>query len=151
MGTLVTLAEWAQRHGLSPSSVRNYWAIREDFPAYKGHRPREGSGRLFEEYDADELDTWLAQWQAEHRPPEYAMPEDPDEFRTLGAIARLLGLDGKTVTQYRTMLDEQAAHRDQGKRRMYRTRDVVEVLNSRPGSGRALDPSRDRRRAVPPK
>ncbi|WP_174188458.1 hypothetical protein [Nocardia barduliensis] len=146
MGTLVTLAEWAKLHDLSPVSVRNHWATREDFPAHKQYRPRVGSGRRHEEYDADELDAWLEQWQTEHRPAEYAMPTDPDEFRTLGAIARLLGVDGKTITQYRTVLDQHADHEDRGKRRMYRTRDVVDVLNRRRGIGRAMDPSKDRRR-----
>ncbi|WP_457846064.1 hypothetical protein [Nocardia gipuzkoensis] len=146
MGTLVTLAEWAQRHGLSPLSVRNHWASREDFPACKQYRPRVGSGRRHEEYDADELDAWWAQWQSQHRPSEYAAPEDPDAFRTLGAIARLLGVDGKTVSQYRALLDERAAYRDHGKRRTYRTGDVVAALNSRRGFGRAIDPSKDRRR-----
>ncbi|MGV9543802.1 hypothetical protein ACWEQA_04080 [Nocardia sp. NPDC004085] len=146
MGTLVTLAEWAQRHGLSPLSVRNHWATREDFPSHKQYRPRVGSGRRHEEYDADELDVWLENWQAEHRPAAYEMPEDPDSYRTLGAIARLLGVDGKTVTQYRTVFDEHTAYQDTGKRRIYRTRDVVNTLNSRLGFGRAMEPTRDRRR-----
>ncbi|MBF6205945.1 hypothetical protein IU483_17870 [Streptomyces gardneri] len=146
MGTLVTLVEWAERHGLSPVSVRNHWATREDFPAHKQYRPRVGSGRRHEEYDPDELDSWLAQWQAEHRPTEYAMPDEPDSYRSLGAIARLLGVDGKTVTQYRRVLDERADYEDRGKRRMYRTRDVVDMLNNRRGFGRALDPNKDRRR-----
>ncbi|MGK8501298.1 hypothetical protein [Nocardia asiatica] len=146
MATLVTLAEWAKRHDLSPVSVRNHWATREDFPAHKQYRPRVGSGRRHEEYDAAELDAWLERWQTEHRPAKYAMPTDPDEYRTLGAIARLLGVDGKTVTQYRTVLDQCADHEDRGKRRMYRTRDVVDVLNRRRGIGRAMDPNKDRRR-----
>ncbi|MFR9767750.1 hypothetical protein [Nocardia sp. SC052] len=150
MGTLVTLAEWAERHDLSPVSVRNHWATRDDFPAHKQYRPRVGSGRRHEEYDADELDAWLDQWQTEHRPAKYAMPTDPDEFRTLGAIARLLGVDGKTITQYRTVLDQHADHEDRGKRRMYRTRDVVDVLNRRRGVGRAMDPSTDGRRRAEP-
>ncbi|MEU7004883.1 hypothetical protein [Nonomuraea sp. NPDC046570] len=67
-------------------------------------------------------------------------------MRTLGAIAKLLGIDGKSVTQYRAVLDQHAAHEERGKRRFYRTGDVVEVLNSRKGPGVALDPARDRRR-----
>ncbi|WP_218126091.1 hypothetical protein [Sinosporangium album] len=54
---------------------------------------------------------------------------------TLGAIARRLGLDGKTVTQYRPQIEERAAWEQRGQRRLYRLADVVEVLNARRGAG----------------
>ncbi|WP_158578648.1 MerR family transcriptional regulator [Spongiactinospora rosea] len=47
-------------------------------------------------------------------------------MRTLGAIARLLGIDGTTLTQYRPKFDSHAEHRGQGARRLYRTGDIVE-------------------------
>ncbi|WP_327141388.1 site-specific integrase [Nocardia sp. NBC_01327] len=34
MARLVTLAEWAKTHGLSLTTVRTKWALREDFPAH---------------------------------------------------------------------------------------------------------------------
>ncbi|WP_198428041.1 hypothetical protein [Nocardia bovistercoris] len=146
MGDMLTLEEWAARHGYGPDTVRNQWSVRDDFPTHKRHRPRVGSGARSEEYDADELDTWLTHWHQHRRPTPHSVPEHPDEYRTLGAIARLLGLDGKTVTQYRALMDEHAEHEDRGQRRYYRTRDVVTALNARPGHGRTTDPDTDRRR-----
>lgn len=148
VGDKITLPEWATRKGLTPESVRNHWTVRDDFPAPVGSRRRDGSGTLFEEYDSAELDAFLGRWEAQHRPRQFVLPPDgdPDEFRTLGAIAKLLGVDGKTVSQYRSAMDERAQFTDHGRRRFYRTADVVAVLNSRRGGGRALDPDQDRRR-----
>ncbi|BCK57389.1 hypothetical protein [Nocardia wallacei] len=145
---LVTLAEWAAERNLSLQTVQNHWATRPDFPAAEQERARTGSGPRAREYDSAAVDAWLARWQDERRPAAYEMPIDPDEYRTLGAIARLLGVDGKTVTQYRAFLDEHASYQDSstGKRRAYRTRDVVDVLNNRQGHGRARDRDADRRR-----
>ncbi len=145
---MVTLDEWATRHGYGHNTVRNFWAIREDFPQHKQYRPRVGSGARSEEYDTDELDAWLARWHEHRRPTRHEMPDQPEEYRTLGAIARLLGVDSKTVSQYRGVMDENADHEDRGQRRFYRTRDVVDVLNTRQGHGRAVDPDTDRRRRM---
>ncbi|MFD6357438.1 hypothetical protein [Nocardia tengchongensis] len=145
----VTLEEWAQRHDLSLSTIRTEWAYQEDFPPHAQYRERPagtGSGGRSREYDLAQLDTWLARWQDEHRPSWHRMPENPEEYRTLGAIARLLGLDGKTVTQYRDLIDQRAEFEDKGARRHYRTRDVVDFLNNRLGYGRSSDPTRDGRR-----
>ncbi|MFB7722319.1 hypothetical protein [Nocardia sp. NPDC056100] len=149
MAQWVTLEEWAQRHDLSLTTVRTEWVYEEGFPPHAQYRERAagtGSGGRHREYDPAQLDAWLARWQSEHRPSRHAMPEDPEEYRTLGAIARLLGLDGKTVTQYRDLIDHRAEFEDKGARRRYRTRDVVDFLNDRPGYGRSSDPARDRRR-----
>ena len=146
MGEMVTLEEWAASHGYSPDTVRNQWSVRDDFPTHKRYRPRIGSGARSEEYDANQLDAWLNAWHDHRRPTRHAMPDQPDEYRTLGAIARLLGLDGKTVSQYRILMDEHTDHEDRGQRRYYRTRDVIDTLNARQGRGRATDPGTDRRR-----
>ncbi|WP_217709104.1 DUF4326 domain-containing protein [Nonomuraea rhodomycinica] len=145
---LVTLGEWAAKVGRAETAVRNHLAAAPGFPAPKGTRPRTGKGTPYEEYDEAELDEFLKAWEAAHAPARYQVPGDPDEMRTLGAIAKLLGVDGKSVTQYRAAIDEHAAHEDRGARRYYRTGDVVEVLNSRKGFGVALDPTRDRRRTA---
>lgn len=41
------------------------------------------------------------------------MPEDPDEYRKLGTIARLLGMDGETVAA-RRICDLLGQLRDRG-------------------------------------
>ncbi|MFJ9371114.1 hypothetical protein ACIRRA_42840 [Nocardia sp. NPDC101769] len=151
MAQLVTLAEWAQRHGLTLTTVRTQWAYLEGFPPPVCHRDRPagtGSGGRSREYDLPQLDDWLAHWQAEGRPNRHVMPENPEEYRTLGAIARLVGVNGKTVTQYRDLIDQRADYEDRGARRHYRTRDVVDFLNQRPGHGRASDPASDGRRGT---
>jgi hypothetical protein len=148
--TTVTLAEWAAKLGRSEKSVRNFWRPLPGFPAPVGRRRAAAAhGPGPEEYDEAELDAWRAQWEAQRErpaPAPYEVPGDPEEYRTLGAIARLLGVDGKTISQYRGRLDERAAHQDRGTRRLYRTGDVIEVLNSRRGVGVAADPAADRRR-----
>ncbi|MBA2897761.1 hypothetical protein [Nonomuraea soli] len=57
-------------------------------------------------------------------------------MRTLGEIAKLLGGDGKRITQYREAIDQRAAHELRGRWRTYRTGDVIAVLNSRTGDRR---------------
>ncbi|MGW5317755.1 hypothetical protein [Nocardia thailandica] len=145
---MVTLEEWAQRHGRNLHAVRAQLVVQPDFPTPKGTRPRTGSGTPWKEYDLGELDGWLARWDATHRPDEVTVPDGTDlsEYRTLGTIAKLIGRDAKTVTQYRALIDEHADHEDRGKRRYYRTSDVLDLLNSRQGHGRTLTPERDRRR-----
>ncbi|WP_280405280.1 hypothetical protein [Nocardia brasiliensis] len=137
MGTLITLKEWAEQRGRSYGSIRNNWTGRDDFPAPKQPRPRIGKGTPAPEYDSDELDDFAQRWEAANRPAPLPMPDGPEEFRTLGAIARLLGVAGKTVTQYREILDEKVEHEDRGARTVYRTREVVDVLNERRGMGMA--------------
>lgn len=139
VGTLITLKEWAALHGRSYGSIRNTWVGHPDFPDPKQPRSRAGlgGGAPALEYDSDELDDFADRWEAANRPPLLPMPDGPDEFRTLGAIARLLGVDGKTVTQYRQTFDEQVDHADRGTRTLYHTRGVVEVLNRRRGMGMA--------------
>ncbi|WP_433717094.1 hypothetical protein ACQP2U_42675 (plasmid) [Nocardia sp. CA-084685] len=147
MGELVTLPEWAEKNQRNAASVRRFWVPRPGFPTPKDAQERVGAGTPFDLFDEDELDAFASRWDAEHRPAPHPMPDDPDSFRTLGAIAKCLGVDGKTVRQYRDLLDERCEHEDRGtNRRTYRTRDVVDVLNSRRGGGVALDPRRDRRR-----
>ncbi|MGX1805164.1 hypothetical protein ACWIGI_05570 [Nocardia sp. NPDC055321] len=152
MAQLVTLGEWAKRRALSLSTIRNAWVPHEDFPAPVRPRARAagtGPGARHQEYDLGELDTWLSGWEAERRPPTHSMPEDPESYRTLGTIAGLLGLNGKTLTQYRDRIDQCADFEDRGARRYYRTREVVEFLNSRAGFGLSADASADRRRRKP--
>ncbi|MBF6302841.1 hypothetical protein IU459_35745 [Nocardia amamiensis] len=137
VGTLITLKEWAEQRGRSYGSIRNNWTGREDFPAPKQPRPRTGKGTPAPEYDSDDLDAFAERWETANRPAPFPMPDGPDEFRALGAIAKLLGVDGKTVTQYRELFDEKVEHEDRGARTVYRTRGVVEVLNERRGMGMA--------------
>jgi hypothetical protein len=146
VGTLITLPEWAEQIGRSVESVRSHLVGQEGFPEPKGTRPRTGSGTPYKEYDSDELAKWLARWEAgKYRPAPLPMPQDPDEYRTLGAIAKLLHINGKTVSQYRDIFDTRVKHEDRGARRYYHTRAVIDVLNSRRGYGVALDPSTDKR------
>ncbi|WP_125649577.1 hypothetical protein [Nonomuraea sp. WAC 01424] len=148
--TRITLAEWAHSIGREEVSIQKHWRTQPGFPQPVGRRREPGRrGPGTPEFDAAELAAWRVQWEEQRErpaPKEYDVPGDPDERRTLGAIARLLGVDGKTVTQYRDLLDERAAHEDRGARRLYRTGDVVAFLNSRGGAGVALDPSADARR-----
>ncbi|WP_446225011.1 hypothetical protein ACTWPB_07830 [Nocardia sp. IBHARD005] len=145
MGTLITLKEWAALNERSYGSIRNTWVSHPDFPDPKNPRSRTvmGRGTPAHEYDSDELDAFANHWEATNRPPQLPMPDEPDEYRTLGAIARLLGVDGKTVTQYRETINEQVDHTDRGTRTIYHTRGVVEVLNKRRGMGMAR-PRKDR-------
>ncbi|MBF6137819.1 hypothetical protein IU501_33145 [Nocardia otitidiscaviarum] len=142
VGTLITLKEWADQRGRSYGSIRNNWVGQPGFPAPKQPRSRTGmgGGTLAQEYDSDELDAFAEVWEAANRPQSFPMPDGPDEFRTLGAIARLLGVAGKTVTQYRETFDEKVEHEDRGARTVYRTRGVVDVLNKRRGRGLPLGP-----------
>ncbi|MGV9679084.1 hypothetical protein ACWDSJ_27700 [Nocardia sp. NPDC003482] len=137
MGTLITLKEWAEQRGRSYGSIRNNWTGRPDFPPPKKPRSRTGKGTPALEYDSDDLDAFAARWEEANRPAPLPMPEDPDDFRTLGAIARLLGVDGKTVTQYRDILDREVDHEARGARTFYHTRGVINVLNQRRGMGTA--------------
>ncbi|SEH03788.1 hypothetical protein SAMN05444920_1447 [Nonomuraea solani] len=76
------------------------------------------------------------------------MPADADQMRTLGGIARLLGVDGKTISQYRGAIEARVPEREQrGSRTLYRVRAVIEALNEiRRGPGVAVDPEQDRRK-----
>ncbi|MFI6603838.1 DUF4326 domain-containing protein [Nonomuraea sp. NPDC050536] len=144
--TRVTLAQWAKKVGRAETAVRNHLRTQPGFPMPKGTKPRTGKGKPFEEYDEAELDAFLSQWESEHAPPRYEVPGDPDAYRTLGAIARLIGLDGKSLTQQRDTFDERADHQDRGQRRTYRVGDVIALLNERRGRGMAMNPAVDRRR-----
>lgn len=149
MGNLIRLDLWAEKRGRSPATVRRFWPSQPGFPEPKGTEPRVGSGKPFQLFDESELDDFAARQDAARRPKQHSLPSDPDAFRTLGGIAKLLGVDGKTITQYRELMDERAEHEDDGKQRRYRTRDVVEVLNERRGFGVASKPETDRRRPSP--
>ncbi|MFR9753918.1 hypothetical protein ACL02S_23165 [Nocardia sp. 004] len=137
METLITLKEWAALRGRSYGSIRNTWTRRDDFPAPKRTRPRTGRGTPAPLYEAADLDAFADCWEAAHRPTLFPMPEGPDEFRTLGAIAHLLGVNSKTVTQYRRIFDKTVDHEDRGSRTIYRTRGVIDTLNTRLGMGMA--------------
>ncbi len=65
-------------------------------------------------------------------------------MRTLGGIARLLGVDGKTVTQYRAAIEARVHDREQrGSRTPYRVSQVVDAIN-KIRRGRGLRPIRNR-------
>ncbi|MCX4097717.1 hypothetical protein [Nocardia sp. alder85J] len=149
----VTLAQWADKHGYSPEYVRNFWTPLLGFPAPASSHPRSASSGRFEAevYSEAALDAFYAAHRPEHRGTT-SMLDGPDEFRTLGTIASMLGLDRKTVSQYRQAIDAAVAaedYQDRGARRLYRTRVVVDWLNARPGRGVAADPATDRRRRRP--
>ncbi|MFC0557404.1 hypothetical protein ACFFHJ_41595 [Planotetraspora thailandica] len=145
----VTLAEWAETVGRTEDSVRNHWRPLPGFPQPVGRRPSASPGPGVAIYARAELDAWRAQWEVSRdkpAPERLAVPGDPDEYLTLGAIARRLGVDGRTVTQYRSLIDQAAASEQHGQRRRYRLADVIEVLNTRAGRGVSLTPEVDRRR-----
>lgn len=149
----VTLAEWAARIGRPETSVRNHWRPLPGFPAPVGRRATPGPGPGPEEYDVDALDAFRAAWEADRArptPPPYPLPGDPDERLTLGAIARRLGVAGRTLTQYRATIDARVPAEHRGARRYYPLGAVIDVLNDiRRGAGVASDPGQDRRRKNP--
>ncbi|RBQ15330.1 hypothetical protein DP939_36430 [Spongiactinospora rosea] len=145
----ITLAEWAKEVGRTPEHIAIRWRPTPGFPRPAGRRRRLGARGPGEPvYDRDALETWLAAWEEARARPRrrYEVPGDPDEMRTLNAIARLLGVAGKTLSQYRQTFDAHAEHRDHGARTLYRTGDVVNLLNDRPGAGVASATERDARR-----
>lgn len=116
----------------------------------EGRRPtRHTTGPDPELYDEAALDAWRARTLAQPTP--YPMPAEADQMRTLGGIARLLGVDGKTISQYRHAIEARVQDREQrGSRTLYRMREVIEALNEiRRGPGVAADPEHDRRRRSP--
>lgn len=129
--------------------MRNHWRPTPGFPGPVGRRPTPGRGPGTAVYDRAELEEWRARWEAERdrpAPRPYPIPGDPDAYQTLGWIARALGLDGRSVTQYRDAVDARARYRQHGARRLYRVGDVIDVLNGRQGAGVARDAAQDRRR-----
>jgi hypothetical protein len=148
----ITLADWAAKVGRSEKYVRNFWRPQDGFPAPIGRQPAPHTTGLNPElYDEAALDAWRARALAQPTP--YPMPAEADQIRTLGGIARLLGVDGKTISQYRDAIEARAQEREQrGSRALYRVRVVIEALNEiRRGSGVAADPEQDRRRKSPGK
>ncbi|MEV0826372.1 hypothetical protein [Nonomuraea rubra] len=146
----ITLADWAAKVGRSEKYVRNFWRPQDGFPAPIGRRPTpHATGPDPELYDEAALDAWRARTLAQPTP--YPMPAEADQMRTLGGIARLLGVDGKTITQYRDFIDTRVQDREQrGSRTLYRVSAVIEALNEiRRGAGVAADPEQDRRRRSP--
>ncbi|WP_194829271.1 hypothetical protein [Nocardia sp. XZ_19_231] len=150
--TLVTLEEWATAIGRHPIAVRSL-RTQPDFPQDKGTRPRQGRGNRYILYSRAELDEFLNAWEQRLKPDTLAMPESPDEFRTLGAIASLVGLEGKSITQYRELLDAdpEIEYSDGGRWRTYRTAGVIAWLNERKGHGVARDPDATERRGRRPR
>lgn len=147
----VTLAEWARKVKRSKSYVQNYWRPEDDFPQAAGQRAT-GRGRPSDEFVEEELDNWLKRHQEMgsrpgQAPLPFPMPDDPEAFHTLGAIARMLGVNDKTVNQYRSALDERVEFIEYKTRRKYQVRGVVGFLNDRKGRGVAADPAADRRPA----
>lgn len=149
----VTLAEWAPSTGRTETSIKAHWRGLPGFPAPVGRRSRPGvSGPGVPLFSLAALEAWRRSWEATRERPvrqAFEVPGDPNELRTLGAIARLLGVAGSTLTQYREVFDQQATHEDRGRRRYYRVGDVVEILNARQGVGVARDPEGDQRRSAP--
>ncbi|PZG56318.1 hypothetical protein C1I98_01415 [Spongiactinospora gelatinilytica] len=146
---MITLAEWAKEIGRTPEHIAIRWRPARDFPRPVGRRRRPtGRGPGEAVYDRRALETWLAAWEKARARPRrrYEVPGDPDEMRTLNAIARLLGIAGKSISQYRQTFDAHAARREHGARTLYRTGDVVNLLNDRPGAGVASATESDARR-----
>ncbi|WP_157254845.1 hypothetical protein [Nonomuraea typhae] len=146
----ITLADWAAKVGRSEKYVRNFWRPQRGFPAPIGRQPSpHTTGPDPERYDEAALDAWRARTLTQPAP--YPMPAEADELRTLGAIARLLGVDGKTISQYREAIEARVHDREQRRSRtLYRVRAVIEALNEiRRGAGVAADPEHDRRRRSP--
>lgn len=145
----VTLEEWAAAIGRSEDSVRNHWRPDPSFPQPSGSRPTPGPGPGVDLYTLAELEAWRRSWEETRdkpAPAPFTCPGDPNQYLTLGAIARLLGVDGRTVTQYRTYIDGRTTPQQHGARQRYRLGDVIDALNTRSGRGVALSPETDRRR-----
>ncbi|GAA3625083.1 hypothetical protein GCM10022419_133340 [Nonomuraea rosea] len=146
----ITLAEWAAEVGRSEKNIRNFWRPQGGFPAPIGRRPTpHTTGPDPELYDEAALDAWRTQALAQPTP--YPMPAEAEQMRTLGGVARLLGVDGKTISQYRDAIEARVQEREQrGSRTLYRVSAVVEALNEiRRGPGVAADSEQDRRRRSP--
>lgn len=114
----ITLADWAyqicaeENQGeVSEEAVNSRlraiekWAAEEDFPAPAiADPPRAARGKRPSIYSAAQLTAWRSARPAGHRRPHDALPADlarPGERLTLGAFARKIGVDNKSVTQAR--------------------------------------------------
>ncbi|MQS08812.1 hypothetical protein [Streptomyces alkaliphilus] len=143
---LVSLKEWAARVGYSHGYVvhvmpRTY----PDFPAPR--RPRrgmsaKGGGGGSALYDPDELELFRPR-----RPdPVELSEEDLDREVTLGGFARLIGVDGRSVSQIKDDRPDTLPNTVDGQRwyprALFRARDLLLMWNSRPGQG----PGSDKRR-----
>lgn len=134
-GRRLTLAEWACIIDRSPATITRIWAQRDDFPAPTGRRPRPGPGPGTAEYDPADLDAWLRD-HGPDRPHRYTVPAaEVDDMLTLGAIAARLGLNGRSITQYRDLIETHTTPERHGTRKYYRYGAVIDALNTRRGMG----------------
>jgi len=138
---LVTLAEWAESHGLVVGTVWNHLVGQPGFPTPVSRRSRRDAsgavigGRGTDLYKKDALDAW----RAEHQPARASIVYDGQyhDRGTLGAIAsRCTTADGQrvkreTIYQYR---DRPTFPKPDEKGR-YVAGAVVAWLNERPGQG----------------
>lgn len=146
----VDLVQWAQDNDLNEKTVRHQWAQLPTFPQHTGTRPRGGRGAPVKLYDRGRLNSWLEQHRSKTRPARVPMPADPDAFRTLEEIAKLVGIAKTAILKHQAVIDQRCELDVTGTDERYRTSDVIDVLNSRQGPGRALDPRRDSRAAREP-
>ncbi|YCK40219.1 hypothetical protein ACNF49_40995 [Actinomadura sp. ATCC 39365] len=132
----IPLADWTAKVGRSEKYIRNFWRPQEGFPAPIGRRPTpHTTGPDPELYDEAALDAWRAQTLTQPTP--YPMPAEADQMRTLGGIGRLLGVDGKTISQYRDAIEARVDDREQrGSRTLYRVRGAADRrISLRCGAG----------------
>jgi hypothetical protein len=137
---LVTLREWAARHGFSYDYVmmrmRQYY---QDFPApepglTRSVPRRQGGTAEAALYDAAKLAPFEPR-----RPAPVELPDrDPGLEVTLGAFADLIGVNRKTVSQYTAKTPDDLPDTVDGARpyprAKYRLGDLLLWWNGRPGS-----------------
>lgn len=138
---LITLAEYAREVDRDETTVRYVWTRHPTFPAPVSGRRRKAPGQTrgpgAAVYRRDDLRHWHGTDGPAGAPPKLVVPagQDPTDRMTLGAIARILGLDGRTVSQYRARIEQQIKPVIRGTRQLYPLGAVVDVLNSRRGPG----------------
>ncbi|MFI2225529.1 hypothetical protein [Streptomyces fradiae] len=141
--TWVTLKERAAQVGYSHGYVVHVMPrYYPDFPAPE--RPRRGMGDKgggggSALYDPAKLEPYRPRRPAPVEPA----GEDLDREVTLGGFARLIGVDGRSVTQIKDdrpdTLPDTVDRRRWYPRARYHVRDLLLMWNSRPGQGSGSD------------
>ncbi|RCV49125.1 hypothetical protein [Marinitenerispora sediminis] len=143
---LVTLKEWAARHGYSHDYVVHVMPrYYEDFPAPEQPRrgvTEKGGGGGSALYNPKKLEPFRPR-----RPdPVELSEEDLRREVTLVGFAKLIGVDGRSVTQIKEDRPDTLPDTVDGQRwyprAKYRARDLLKMWNSRPGRGQGSDKRR---------
>ncbi|MGV9836621.1 hypothetical protein ACWDUL_20870 [Nocardia niigatensis] len=143
VGKRTTLPKWAETVDCTLDTIYNHYRGLPGFPQAKV----PSSGTRAAEYDEEELNSFYQAHVDAGRAPQFPMPDEPERFLSLGAIASVLGVPARRVTRERRKLDkslEDGVDRyAEGSRWYYRTRCVVDHLNNRTGSRAGRSPADD--------